>query len=125
MTKDDLFWVNVGYVVFAMIVGYVGFRAFDTLGVQFGWSERFDWYPLFSNVGAIAIGCGGAYWMRSDAGRLEYHIATINETRKVSWPSGPDTKRMTIIVVIVVAVFSFILAIFDTVWAYALKKIIE
>ena len=125
MTKDDLFWVNAAYVALAVIVGYVGFRAIDTLGVQFGWAERFEsWFPLLNNLGAIAIGSGAALWMRSDAGRLEYHIAAVNETRKVSWPSGPDTKRMTIIVVIVVAVFSAILAVFDIVWSQALKLIL-
>ena len=126
MTKDDLFWVNVAYVFLAVIVGYVGFRAIDTLGVQLGWSERFEsWYSLLNNVGAIVIGVGAAFWMRSDAKRLEYHIAAVNETRKVSWPSGPDTKRMTIIVVVVVAIFSAILAVFDTAWAWALKLILS
>lgn len=126
MTKDDIFWVNVAYVAFAVIVGYVGFRAIDSLGLEFGWAERFEgWYSVLSNVGAIAIGAASAFWLRSDSGRLEYHIAAVNEARKVSWPSGPDTKRMTIIVVCVVAIFSVILGIFDYVWAFTLKLIVE
>ncbi len=125
MTKDDIFWVNAAYVALAVIVGYVGFRAIDTLGVQFGWSERFEsWYPLLNNLGAIVVGAGSALWLRSDKERLDYHVAAVNETRKVTWPSGPDTKRMTIIVVVVVAIFSAILAVFDIVWAWALKLII-
>ena len=35
----------------------------------------------------------------------------------MTWPSVEDTKKMTVIVVVVCAIFAVILAAFDVVWA--------
>jgi len=125
MTKDDSFWVNSAYIALAIISGYVGFKAINTIGIQMAWIERYDaWFPLVNNVGAIVVGAGIAFWFRSSADRQEYHLASVAEARKVTWPTVPDTKRMTIVVVAVVAVFAVILGVFDFAWSWALKQIL-
>ena len=65
-----------------------------------------------------------AYWLRSSEIRRDFHLSSITEMRKVAWPSGPDTKRMTLIVVVVVAIFAVILAFFDMMWQKALQFIL-
>jgi len=42
----------------------------------------------------------------------------------VTWPSMPDTRRMTLIVCVVVGIFAVILAVFDLVWAKILGLLI-
>ena len=125
MTKDDATWLNICYIVFAMIVAYIVYKAAYTVGLQFGFVERYDeWFPLVSRVCSIVAGGGAALWLRSDEERREYHVSAIGEIRKVTWPSIPDTKRMTIVVVIVVAIFSVILTVFDVVWSKILQAIL-
>lgn len=125
MTKDDATWLNICYVIFAGIVAYIGFKAIETVGVQAGWIERYDaWYPLVSRVVALVLGAGASFWLWSSKERREYHLAAIGEVRKVNWPSMPDTKRMTIVVVVVVAVFAVILAVFDIAWSKILQAIL-
>ncbi|MEZ4741982.1 MAG: preprotein translocase subunit SecE [Bdellovibrionota bacterium] len=125
MDKDDSFWVNTVYIALAVIAGYVGYQAINTVGVQMSLIERYDsWFPMVNNIGAVVFGAAIILWFRSDKQRRDYHLASVAEARKVTWPSLPDTKRMTIVVVVVVAVFAVILGVFDLVWSWALKLII-
>ncbi|MFK7825018.1 MAG: preprotein translocase subunit SecE [Oligoflexales bacterium] len=125
MTKDDATWLNICYIVFAMIVAYIVYKASETVGLQLGLAERYDeWFPFASRLCSIVIGGGAALWLRSDEDRREYHVSAIGEIRKVTWPSVPDTKRMTIVVVVVVAIFSVILSLFDIAWSKILQEIL-
>ncbi len=125
MSKDDATWLRICYVVFGIIIGYVGFKAIQTLGVQTGWLERYDsWFPQANAIGAVVCGVLGIVYARSKPEQREYHLSSIGELRKVTWPSYPDTKRMTVIVVVVVAVFSSILAAFDFAWGWVLKLLL-
>lgn len=125
MGKDDVTWLNICYAIFAIIIAFVGYKAVGTLGVQLGWTERYDtWFPLFNNISGIVLGAASALWLRSSALRREYHLSAIGEVRKVSWPSIEDTKKMTLIVAIVVAFFSVILTFFDIVWAKILQLVL-
>lgn len=122
MTKDDATLLNFAYVVCAAIVAFVANQALTTLGIQTGWAERFDtWYPAAKNIGAIALGVGTTLWLRADKERHEYFLSAIGELRKVTWPSAQDTRKMTLIVCVVVGIFAVILAAFDFVWGGILK----
>ena len=60
VTKDDATWLNICYIVFAMIVAYIVYKAAYTVGLQFGFVERYDeWFPLVSRVCSIVAGGGG------------------------------------------------------------------
>lgn len=125
MGKDDATWLNISYLILAGIFAYVGYKALYTVGLQLGWAERFDsWYPVFTRVVALAVGGLGVLWVRSSEERREYHLAAIGEIRKVTWPTIPDTKRMTLVVVVVVAIFAAILAVFDIAWSKVLQFIL-
>ncbi len=118
MNKDDSYWLKLAYVAFAALTALTAYKAFGTLGVQTGWADRFDeWYQPASTGGSIVVGLLSAFLLMSNKGRHEYFLAAIGELRKVAWPSMPDTRRMTMIVCLVVGVFAVILAIFDFVWA--------
>jgi preprotein translocase SecE subunit len=125
MGKDDVTWLNISYVLFALVVAFITYKAVGALGVQLGWTERYDaWFPLFNNIVAIFLGASAALWLRSSMVRRDYHLSAIGEVRKVSWPSLEDTKKMTLIVAVVVAIFSVILSIFDVIWAKILQFVL-
>lgn len=125
MGKDDATWLNICYVLFALIVAYVAYKAVSTVGIQFGFTERYDqWFPLVNNISAILLGGAAVFWLRASVERREYHLSAIGEVRKVTWPSFEDTKKMTLIVAVVVAIFSVILSVFDMVWAKILQFVL-
>ena len=125
MGKDDATWLNICYVSLALLMAFVAYKLIATVGVQFGWTERYDeWFPVVNNLGGIVVGGSFVIWLRSDFLRREYHLSAIGEIRKVTWPSFNDTKKMTIIVAIVVAIFSVILSVFDILWSKILQVIL-
>lgn len=125
MTKDDGTWLNICYVACALVFIYVLWKALHSLGLFSGLLE--DYSNVFGPVaGAISVvvGAGVVYYARRQQENHEYYLASIGELRKVTWPTWPDTKKMTVIVVIVVGIFSAILAVFDLGFAWLLNKII-
>jgi preprotein translocase subunit SecE len=125
MTKDDASWLRISYIAFGIVLAYIGFKGIETLGIQLGWIERYDsWFSQANLFGGLLVGAGSVWLLARNPEKRAYHLAAISELRKVTWPSFPDTKRMTIIVAVVVAVFAVILAAFDFVWAWALKFIL-
>ena len=125
MTKDEGYWLNVTYVVCGLIGAYLGFKLFQTVGIQTGWGEKYiEWYPALSGVGGLVIGAVGMLSYAKKPGRKEHHLSAITEISKVSWPSMDDTKKMTWVVVVVVAFFSVALGVFDWVWSLLLKQVL-
>jgi preprotein translocase SecE subunit len=125
MPKDDSTWLNICYVAVAAFSAYVFFAAIETVGIETGWRERyFEWYPMVGTLSSLVLGAVAAVWLRWNSERHEYFLSAIAELRKVSWPSVEDTKKMTIIVVVVCGVFAVILAVFDIVWGRILGSML-
>lgn len=125
MQKDDATWLKIAYATFAILVGYTLNKAMGTLGLETGYAQRYTWFqPLglaVSVVGAILV----TWYLKSNQERHEYFLASIGEIRKVTWPNFIDTRRLTIVVCVVVGIFALILFIFDFVWAEILKWLLS
>jgi preprotein translocase SecE subunit len=118
MQKDDATWLRTGYAISLLIVAFVFWKAFMFAGLRTGLLEQNE--PAF-NAGSVILSgvLSGAivWWLARDEERHSYFLACIAELRKVHWPTVENTKKLTWIVVIVVAIFSVILTGFDWVWA--------
>ncbi len=124
MAKDDATWLNVSYVAFALLSGFFFFQAVQLVGVQTDWIEKYEWFAAAATVLAAAFGIGLTIYLKSDKDRHEYLLSSITELRKVSWPTWADTKRMTLIVVVVCGIFAVIVGVFDVIWAKALNLLL-
>jgi preprotein translocase subunit SecE len=115
--KDDSTWLWFSYFVFAALIALSIYRVADLVSIQMGWVERYDtWLPNVKLFGSLAIGLGSMFWLQANAGRHDFYLNSIMELRKVSWPTADETRQMTIIVLIFVAIFAAILGAFDFVW---------
>jgi preprotein translocase SecE subunit len=124
MSKDDATWLNVAYVCFLVLTGFFAYKAAELVGVQLGWSERFEWYTYVGLLAGIVVGFAATWYLKRDQERHDYLLSAIAELRKVTWPSWNDTKRMTIVVCIVCGIFAVIVGVFDVLWAKALNLLI-
>lgn len=125
MQKDDSTWLNIALTLFGICIAFVAWNALNALALEAGWTGKFEaWLPVTLVATSVAVGGAVAWWLGHDAERNEYFLNCIAELRKVSWPSKDDTVKMTIIVCVVVAVFSVILTVFDLAWARILKLLI-
>jgi len=125
MPKDDATLLNFSYIVFGFLIALVGWHAIHAVGAQTGWDERYNqWFPLASQLGAAAFGIGTVFGLRMSPERHEYFLSSVAELRKVTWPTAEDTRKMTTVVVIVVAIFAVILFVFDLIWSEILKLLL-
>lgn len=124
MEKDDSFWLAVGYVAFGAIAIFFWWNLVQTVGIQSGWLERFEWFQSANHASGLVLGGLSLWLLRMNKERNEYFLDCIGELRKVAWPSSADTKRLTMVVCVVVGIFSAILMVFDIVWAAMLKALL-
>jgi len=50
---------------------------------------------------------------------------TVGELRKVNWPSVPDARRLTLIVLAVMAIMSITLGLLDFVFSYLISLLVS
>ncbi|MCY4380817.1 MAG: preprotein translocase subunit SecE [Proteobacteria bacterium] len=125
MIKDDNYWVNVAYVCLFLIGFYVGYQLIQSVGIATGWIEKYQqWYPITTTLGGAFLSALGVWLYVRQPGKKDHHVNVVAELRKVTWPGVNDTKRLTWVVVVVVAIFAVILGVFDLGWSWLLKKII-
>jgi preprotein translocase SecE subunit len=125
MGKDDATWLKICYVIATILFAYTAWKAVGTIGLYTGVSEKYvEIFPVVGSIASLVIGLGITLYLQRDPAKNEYFLASIGELRKVTWPSAIDTRRMTIVVVVVVGIFSVILGIFDTVWGRVLKSLL-
>ena len=122
MSKSDATWLRYCYVALGAIATYVFYQAIYTVGVQTMWIERYDeYFPALNSVLSVVLGAGSILFYIKDEKRREYHLTVIGEVKRVKWPTLENTKKMTLVVVVVVAIFAVILALFDSVWLWVLR----
>ena len=125
MQKDDATWLRTAYAVTLVLVAFVFWKAFMFTGLKTGLLEQNE--AVF-NVACVALsGIVSAlivWFIARDAERHDYLMASVGELRKVHWPTWENTKKLTWIVVVVVAIFSGILTVFDLAWAKILKLLL-
>lgn len=118
MQKDDSTWLRTGYAILAVVVAFVFWKAFMFAGLKAGLLERNEAaLNVGSVLGSIVLSALIVWLIARKPERHEYLLASIAELRKVHWPTWENTKKLTMVVVVVVAIFSGILTVFDLVWA--------
>jgi preprotein translocase subunit SecE len=125
MPKDELTWLNIACALTGLIFYYLFTQTFQLVGLETGWNERYEWFSLAGKLVSGVLALGVVYMLRFNPERKEYYMAAIAELKKVVWPSKDDTRKMTIVVVLVVGFFSIVLSLFDWIWAAALKQLIS
>jgi len=73
-------------------------------------------FPLADIVGLV---CGAVTFvvLYKHPKANDFGLEVIKEVKKVTWPSFIETRASTIVVLVMVAIMSVILGLFDWVWA--------
>ena len=83
--------------------------------------------PLFQNMSflaaflAFALTAVAVEYSRRNAVTSRFGVEVLSEMRKVSWPTWKDIRGTTMVVLGVTIVTSFVLFLFDTVYAALIK----
>ena len=111
-------YVRISFVVAGLLVWVVLAGAFSTVlqAINPDW-DRAIIGAQFRLSTMLALACGVAcalvLWTNRTVNRLGMEIAT--ELRNVTWPSWPETRVATVVVLVTTIVVSVILAVFDAI----------
>lgn len=114
-------YVRISFAVAGLLV-------WVTLAATFGWlfqlvAPNLD-RPILgadfsvSNLLGLLIGVGVAVylWFHQTVNKLALEVAS--ELRNVTWPTWPETRVSTIVVIVTTIVVALILGLFDFVWGW-------
>jgi len=71
----------------------------------------------------LSVGTGVGLWKYPPS--FAFCIETVQETRKVVWPTKQETREHTVVVVITSFIFAFFLWSFDQVWKKLFALILD
>lgn len=126
MQKDDKTWLNVISIFVALLIAALVWRFVRFVGITYGFVDGTEvWFNPVVILSAVGLGSLAVFLGQKDEERHAYFLSAIGELRKVLFPSWDDTKKLTTIVCVVVAIFAVILSVFDLFWAKVLKGLLS
>ncbi len=126
MNRDDSTWLNFFYLALAALASYVFFQCLETVGTELALAEKLSntWH-IIHPISSIVLGVATVLYVRLNKERHDFLLSCVNELKKVTWPSVDSTKKMTLVVVVVVAFFVAILFVYDLMWTKIFNMIIR
>lgn len=109
------------FFVFGILVWFLLGRFFAEMMTVFGivdplWNTFLkDVLPVSSIIGFVFAVALTFFIVKSEKAR-EWGVNVVSELKKVTWPTKPEIKAATVIVIVFVAVLTVILASFDYIW---------
>ena len=113
------------FLGFAMLVGFTLSALLRALSGAFAVMAKLNGYDLFKHGVPIAVALVLFLYLQFNKSILGWADEVIAEIKKVVWPSGRDTRGMTIVVVVMVLISSVIITSFDWFSAFSLDALIK
>ncbi len=115
-------YVNIGFVLAGLLAWMLSGAL---LAAVLDWINP-DWnIPLIgmrflvSDLGGILVGISTAVSLRRSERINILAVEVGNEVKKVTWPTWPETRTATIVVLITAFIVAAILGLFDAMWSWA------
>ncbi len=117
-------WVNLSFVTLAAIVTYVLFAFSDWLIAAYDLEARVKNIDLIIRVASVGVfGVLFVVLYRNDRAQ-QYANEVVAELSRVTWPTGGDTRKATVVVMIMVLIAGLFLGGMDALWTWALKWVL-
>ena len=115
-------------VVTAIVIG-VGLLAWSVLTILLGkvfehYDLSYGYYEIAQVVAPLLISLIVVVILLKNQTVDTFLLEVVVELKKVTWPQKKETWSATFVVIVFVAIVSFILGAFDITWAYLIKKIL-
>ncbi len=117
--------VTFCFLGFAFLVGFTLSALIRALSGAFAIMAKLNGYDLFRHGLPITVALVLFLYLQFNKNILTWADEVIAEIKKVVWPSGKDTRGMTIVVVVMVLISSVIITSFDWFSAFTLDALIK
>ena len=113
------------FLIFAVLAWLVFSRLLTSAVTYFDFYAYGNFVDVIVRLAPIVLSIGlfiGFY--RSEKATL-YMTEVAAELKKVTWPSSKEVYAATLVVIIAVLVASVLLGVFDSLWSFLIRKIIQ
>jgi preprotein translocase subunit SecE len=117
----NISFVIAGLLVWAIVGSLFGF-IIEAIDLDFNLHLLGSGFRLSDLLGLFA-GVGAGVYLKMNAAVNTWANEVATELSKVTWPTWPETKLGTIVVIVTSIVMAIILGFFDYIWAFLISHI--
>ena len=117
-------WVNLSYLVAAILLGYIVFSVAGKVVAAWDLETRIRNVDLVLRGISLAAGALLFLLLYRNEQANQFMNEVVVELSRVVWPSQKDTSSATFVVIIMVVVSGVILGLLDYVWVQLMKWIL-
>jgi preprotein translocase SecE subunit len=117
-------WVNLSYLAFAALLGYLVFTLSAKIVGTYDFETRIHNIGLIIQIASVAIaGITFLILYRNDDAN-QFMNEVMLELSRVTWPTQKETTSATFVVIIMVLISGAVLGLLDYFWTYLMKLVI-
>jgi preprotein translocase subunit SecE len=117
-------WVNLSYLLFAGLVGYVIFSGAGHFAGAYDLEARVRNVDLMIRGGSLLVGAIVFFVLYRNEQANQFMNEVVTELARVTWPTQKETTNATIIVLVAVLVSGMVLGLLDYIWTSLLKLVL-
>lgn len=117
-------WVNLSFLSAAALFGYITFSLMGTVAALYDVEARVENLDLYMRGLSVAFGLGLFVYFYTSQKINQYMHEVVAELARVTYPTGEDTYKTTIVVMIVVIILGAFLGGLDSFWSWMLQGIL-
>lgn len=117
--------ITVSFVVISALIGFTVGLLIDVFAGSFGAVARVTDSDMVRHGVPVVVGVLLFAYLQFQQKNVIWADEVVTEIRKIVWPSGRDTKFMTIVVCVMVLISSVIISSFDFVSAYVINMVVR
>lgn len=125
MDKTNSKILTLSFAIVGALSGFTIHLLIKSFSAAFGWMARLSDSDIVRHIVPVVVGFGVFFILQLNKNILTWGDEVVVEIRKVVWPSRKDTTAMTIVVIIMVFISSFIIALMDVASSAVLKSFIR
>ncbi len=124
MENQNQKWVNLTFLALAALIGYVLFTLMTNIAGAYDLEARIQDIDLL--IRGISIGVAGLLFfiLFKNERSNTYMNEVVIELSKVTWPTAKETRRATIVVMIMVLISGVVLGGLDFLWTWLLRFVL-
>lgn len=125
MDKTNAKVLTLSFAIFGALSGFTVHLLIKSFSAAFGWVARVASSDVVTHILPVAIGIGVFAVLQLNSRISSWGDDVVAEIRKVVWPSGKDTRAMTIVVIVMVFASSLVISLMDVASSAILKFFIK
>lgn len=124
MENQNQKWVNLSFLAFAGGLAWVLFTLLTTIAAGYDLEARVKNVDMLIRGLSLGVGALLFFVLYRSQKSSDYMSEVVVELSRVTWPTPKDTYRATIVVVLMVLIFGFLLGGLDTFWVWLLRFVL-